>query len=365
MKHGWLRRGLILLLALGACAGMFFYSWTKPQSKAETLTLWYAETDCEPTAMENLIARCRKETGIQIAATAFPDEDSLAAAFDGLTGSTLERPDLLFCSHIRAAGLEGAGELAEIGQALSIPEALSQIHPAIGRTFFPLGSRLPVLLVNASLTGAEFDSLDALLTAAGEKPFLGCDCWAEFLYSELAAQGIRLTGLPKQDLRDAQAAELYNRLALAVLQGGFTARENAAEYVRQGLLPCAVVMSAELAGLSGEALDVRPLPLPTGAQAQYPAELMGFVLLSGAHADTAEKVFQWLWSGRGAENATEAGLLPFVQSGTAAREGGDLGSRLNALNGELAIVLLDADEPFSQNRDGLEQWLRQTLDLLS
>ena len=363
MKRGWLRRTLILLIAAGLCAGMFFYSRETPLHETGGLTLWYAESDCPGTVMEELLTRCQKETGIQVKASAFADEAFLADAFEGLTGKTFETPDLLFCSHVRAALFDERGGLAEIAAPLPISDSLANVRPAVGRVFFPIGSRLPVMLVNTGLTDGNFESFEELLSAAGETPFFGCDCWAELLYAEAAAKGIRLTGGAARDLGDAQVLTLYNALALAAFRGGLVCPENPVEYVKQGLLPCTVTVSTTLTGLSDKALDVRLLPLPEGAETRYPAELMGFALLDGADTDTASVFFQWLWSGAGTEAAMGACMAPIIHTADRGPDSG-LGARLNALTEHAPLFLPEADEPFIQNRETFEDWLRETLDLL-
>jgi len=360
MKHGWLRL-LILLIAAGLCAGMWFYTREMPRQKTEMLTLWYSESDCDSAAMESLITRCRKETGIQIHATAFGDEEKLGAAFDGLTGRTFKAPDLLFCSHIRAAHFEESGGLAEIASPLPVPAALSDTFPAAGRSFFPIGFRLPLLLVNTALTDGDFDSFEALLEAAGETPFLGCDCAAAFFYTEAAAKGIQLTGDAADDIHHGQAAELYNRIAQAVFRGGLVVRERATDYVRGGQLACTVTMSTALAGLTDRGLDVRLLPLPAGTDARYPAELMGFALLDGADTEASERFFQWLWTGSGTETALAAGMAPFIQT---EGKGGNMAKQLNAVTQNAAIYLTDPDGAFTRNREAFETSLREALDLL-
>ena len=365
MKHGWLRRTLILLIAVGLCAGMVFYSRNGPEApESGSLTLWYVEGDCPSQVMESLLTRCRKETGIQVKATAFANEAFLAAAFEGTTGMTLALPDMLFCSHMRAALFEQRGSLTEIASPLPISDSRVDVRPALGRVFFPIGLRLPVVLVNTLLTDGNFDSFEALLTAAGDAPFLGCDCWAELLYTEAAAMGVRLTGEPEQDFADAQVAELYNELAMSVFRGGLVCAEHPVEYVRQGLLPCAVTTSTELSGLSDKALDVCLLPLPEVSEIRYPAELMGFALLDGADTEAAEAFFRWLWSGACTDAATEACMAPIIRiDSRSARKG--LGARLNTLTENLPLFLPEGDEPFTLNRAAFEDWLREALDLLN
>ncbi|MBR1565539.1 MAG: hypothetical protein IJ649_02135 [Oscillospiraceae bacterium] len=365
MKHGWLRRTLILLIAAGLCAGMVLRARKEPPvPEGGSLTLWYVESDCPSQVMESLLTRCRKETGIQVNAIVFADEAFLAGAFDGTTGMAPALPDMLFCSHMRAALFEQRGILAETASPLPISDSLANVRPAVGRTFFPIGSRLPVMLVNTSLTDGNFDSFEALLTAAGDDPFLGCDCWAELPYAEAAAKGIRLTGEAGQDFADAQAAALFNKLAMSVFRGGLVCAEHPAEYVRQGLLPCAVTMSTELSGLSDKALDVCPLPLPEGAEICYPAELMGFALLDGADTGSAEVFLRWLWNGACTDAAIEACMAPIIRTDNRSA-GTGLGARLNTLTEDLPLFLPEGDEPFTQNRAAFEDWLREALDLLT
>lgn len=363
MKYGWLRRALILLIAAGLCAGMYLYSRKQPLPMADTLTLWYVESDCPPEAMQSLITRCRKEAQIRIEAVAFPDEAFLGAAFEGETGRVPELPDLLFCSHIHAARLVESGSLAELQAPLPVPASLAENGPGIGRSFFPIGARLPVLLVNRTLTDGSFESLEALLAAAGESPFLGCDCWADFLYTQAAAKGIQLSGDLDEDLKDPWAAALYNALALGVFRGGFIRLDDPAAYVKQGQLACAVVRSTALAGLktADGTLEARLLPLPVGTDARYPAELVGFALLNGAETDAAERFIRWLWSGPGTQTGLAAGLVPFAQP--SAGTGTD--SVLAPLAKDSAFFLPDPDGPFLRNREACEAWLRQALDLLA
>ena len=358
MKHGWIRRILILLAALALCAGMVLYSREKPQLKTERLTLWYAETDCSPAAMDTLLARCLKETGLQIDVTVFPDEIALGEAYENNT------PDLLFCSHIRAAQLEGRGSLSALPSSLPIPEFLSDVRPAVGSSFFPVGSRVPVLLVDTALTAGSFENLESMLDASAGSPLLVCDRWGELLYTLAASEGVRLGGIPEQDLKDTRVAALYNQIALGVFRGSFVRREKPVEYVRRGLVPAALAVSSALADIADENLEVQLLPLPEGVKARYPAELMGFALLEGAEAGTAEGFFRWLFSGRGADAALKAGLVPTSQT-SADHTSGSFETLLRSLGEDGALFYPDADEPFIRNRESCETWLCEALDLLT
>lgn len=155
MKYGWLRRALILLVALNLCAAMVLYSRERPEPELRDLTVWYVESDFPSAAVHGLTERCR-EAGIRLKTVAYKDEAYLSAAFEGLTGGTGARPDLLYCGHTRAAQLEERDGLAAIAEPLPVPDSLAQMRPAIGKRFFPIGFRLPVLLVNKELTDADF-----------------------------------------------------------------------------------------------------------------------------------------------------------------------------------------------------------------
>lgn len=358
MKRNRQRRVLILLAAAALCLVMARAAYGGQRPGTGRLTLWFSLADCPQNAMEDLLARCYEENGIYIEATAYRDEQALGAAFEG------GRPDLLFCSHTRAARLGG---LVELASPLPVPEKLAEIEPAPGASFFPIGSRLPLLLVNTAEAGETFDTLEALLDAARtDTPFLVGDCWAELLYTACASLGEGVTGALSQDAESETWAALYNRLALAAFEGGLAARENAAQYVLQGVVPCAVARSTELSAIPQGERTLRPLlpPLPAGGEARYGAELMGFVILDGADTETAARFAAWLLRGPGLETACAAGLVPYADAGPGEGRTTPLGELLTELSESGALVWPDAEDPFYQNRDACERELCQALDLL-
>lgn len=359
MNRNRLRRVLILLIAAALCLIMARVAYGGQRGAARRLSLWFSLTDCTQDAMESMLASCFRDTGVRIDATAYQDEEALGAAFE--TG----RPDLLFCTQTRAKLLGGGGGLAAIADALPVPAALAEDDPAMGRSFFPIGARLPLLVVNRELAGADWESLEALLDAAAEgKPFLASDCWADVLYTAMSSLGETMRGESAEDAKSPAYTELYNRLALASFRGGLVLNERAAEYVRQGLLPCAAAHSTALAGFQGDALAVSALPLPEGGEKRYPAELMGIAVLKGADMETAEIFLNWLFDGRGSGTALSAGLVPLASDG--AERGSDALTRLLLTLAESdALCLPGAEEPFFQNRHACERDLREALDLLA
>ena len=359
MNQNRLRRVLILMIAAALCLVMARVAYGGQRSATGRLTLWFSLTDCSQDEMENLLAACFEDTGLRVEATAFPDEEALGAAFE------TDRPDLLFCSQARAKLLGGGGGLAAIADALPVPAALAENDPAMGRTFFPIGARLLLLVVNRELAGEDWESLEALLdAAAGPTPFLVSDCWADLLYAAMRSLGGTMCGDSAEDAKDPAYAELYNRLALASFRGGLASRDSAAEYVRQGLVPCAAALSTSLAGFRGDGYAVLPLPLPERGDRRSPAELMGFAVLEGADTETAETFLHWLWNGRGRGTALSAGLVPLTSDGT--ERGSDALTRLLLTLAESdALCLPGAEEPFFQNRHACERDLREALDLLA
>ena len=361
MKKRRLLRIALIGCAVLLCLGIAFYARMHPARRSQGITLWYTEEDCPRELMESALALCRQETGSWVEGVCFPDEEALGEAFE--TG----RPDLLFCSHVRAAQLDGREKLAAIASPLPVPAALEGLRPAAGASFFPVGSRLPLLLVNTALCDTGFPDFETLLSTAGKKPFVISGCWAEALYAACAAKGDTMTGIPAEDGENETYAALYNLIAGAAFRGGLLAGDNAVDRVRLGEIPCAVVPSTEIAAIPRSDLTFRalPLPLPKGGETARPAELMGFALLGGADTEAAARFLQWLWNGRCHELAFAAGLVPIADANTGAGGDSAFGELLAELAGSGALYWPDADEAFFQNRGACERDLRDTLDLLA
>ena len=331
MKKRWTRRVLILALAAALCLAMVSVTRVKERASTGRLTLWYAQEDFSPAVMGDLLARCRAATGLRIEATAFPEEESLGAAFEN------NRPDLLFCNHIRAASLAERDNLSGLPEALPFSESLRTAGEEIGTSFFPIGGRLPLLLTH---TTESFETLEALLTAEGERPVLAGSCWSDLLFTACLSRGYWMQGVPETDGRYAVWQELFN-----------------------SLVPCAIVRSTELAGLTGDGLSLRLLPLPEGGEALYPGELMGFAVMEGAHLPAVQRFITWLFSGaEDGSAALAAGLVP-VHAGAPARSAAEKSLADFAMGG--TVCFLAPDSAYYANRAAFEQRIAPALDLLA
>ncbi len=356
MKWRRLARICILLSAAALCLVMARVSSMGGQNGAAGLKLWYDEGECSPAVMEAIAELFQGETGRRIELRGFENEKAMGLAFEE------EKPDLVFCSASRAAGFEKRACLGTAGEALPLSEGLRSLWPEIGVSFFPVGGRLPLLLVNTTLVTETHDTLESLLAAADGTPYIVSDDWAELLYAAMCAEGSPITGDPDTDMKNRVCRGLYNSLAEAALRGGLVTAEKPADYVRQGLIPCAVVRSTAIAGLTDQDVYVRPLPLPSEAETGYTTELMGFALPEGANTALAVGFLNWLYGGKAiGEAALAAGLVPLWET-PEAKTG--LETTLIGLSRSGLVRWSVADTAFFRNRESFEAWLRDGLDML-
>ena len=357
MNKRWLWRILILAAAAALCAGMVFVSRGEAPKSAGSLTLWYMQEDCAPTVMQALLESCRRDTGLRVEATAFSDEKSLGEAFEN------GKPDLLFCNHFRAASLAERGNLSPLPEPRAFSDSLKTAGEEIGSSFFPIGGRLPVLLTNTALSGESFESLEALLGAAGTKPFVLSDDLSDLLFTAALSEGHWIKGEPEEDKADYVFVSLYNMLAESAFLGGLRPMEEAAAYVRQGEVPCAITRSTALAGIGDQDLRVSLLPLPEGGTKLYPAELMGFALLEGIYMPTAEDFVEWLYGGiQDSSAALSAGLVP-IHAGAPGEN--EIEKSLADFAQSGLVCFLAPDTAFYANRANWEPRLSTALDLLT
>ena len=347
MKRRGLLAGIAALAALAVCLILFWLAPVKTRAEGE-LVRWYAGTDCPAEGMDALAARCEKETGLHVEAVGFPDENALADAFaEG-------RPDLLWCSHVRAYDIdEGEGLVA-------LPETVSRPAQSV-EGFFPLGARLPVLLRSETRLAEAPESLEALLGTEGEA-VLGAACWADVLYEGMYALGHAMSGLRTADSANPDYVRLYNLLGRAAYDGAAVNVPDAADRVRQGSLAAAVTDSVSLAQWEGDGLLVDPLPLPAGAPARYAGIWMGFARTKAG--PEAETFLRWLsGKGRSTELALSMGLVPFHPG---AGEGKTpLEAALLRIGRGGEVSALDPGCSYLRNREVGEEGLRLSFELLA
>ncbi len=359
----WLRLLAAFLLAAAAFALALSRLPPGGQSAAgQGVSLWYCERDCPRTVMEELLAAYEEETGETIDAVAFPDEAALADAFEE------RQPELLFCSHVRAAGIDARLGLERLPELPPLPASTQTALNGLEGAFFPLGGRVPLLLLDTKRAGDGFDSYEQLLRRAAEAdtPFLAAESWSELLFQAMLSRDRQMSGRLAEDGDDPVFPALYNRLAEAAYGGGLALVSDAAEYVRQGLVPCAEVSSTALAGSEDGGLRAVPLPVPEGGREGCSGELMGFAILkTGLGGETERGFFYWLAAGeRRTEPALDMGLVPLAPD--AADDGTNAFRTLLLTLSEKKLVRYpEAALPWFANRESGEAELRERLDLLS
>lgn len=346
MKRRAMLAGAAALVTLLVC--LILPRLLPPTARAGgELSLWYALSECDGAAMEALAARCAKETGLTLHTRAFPDEQALAAACAG------EKPELLWCSHLRAS------EMARNGALTPLPEGLAAESGVEG--FCTLGSRLPVLLRNPTRLESSPADLETLLSVK-EKDVLAASCWADLLYEAMFAQGRVMTGQRTADSVSGDYVRLHNLLARAAFDGAAVNEAPTVEAVRTGGLAAAVVDSMRLVGEDLTGLTVEPLPLPKDAPRRYAAVRMGFARMGGGTA--ADSFLRWIAGQKsGTQSALSLGLVP-LRAGRGAGKSA-LEQALLTLSREAELSALDPGCSYLRNRDACEEGLRLSLDLLA
>lgn len=366
-----------ILMSAAACAAalIVFLIYLKfEQGGQQRLSLWYVEEYISAAAMEDLAegyAGQRGREACELSLRSFSSEEELAAAFEQ------EQPDLLMCSYARAASLGSRGLLGEVELAAGdyLP-AIEEALPFAGRSFFPLGSRVPVLAYNPAVldeTGIspEFESFESFMDTAGEyrektgAPFFSAESLSPLLCALCGSLGYELKGEPELDGMDEDFRYVYNYLASAAIEGSFLPPgEGRLELAAGGLLPCAVLDSPSSSGLP-EGLSYAPLPLPKGGETVYVPEILGFAV-TGANTYALPGVRDfalWLRDYFSAEDALELGLIPASPLSEAETSSGLDNILIESWHNSEAHVYPPLGD-FFDNRRNMETLLGHALDLL-
>ena len=373
----WKLAAIAALATVAVCLAVTFaVDGISGGDSVDALTLWYTQGDCSAERLDKMKKAYHRhglfgggEDG-GIAIRCFENEEELAEAFNA------SAPDLLLCSYARAAGLYERGLLSEEElESFSVSADMAEAAPLSGIAFFPLGSRVQLLVMNNELCAdaqldKSFESLEELTEKAREytaetgRAFLSAQSYAGMIGAEMCSLGAELTGDISRDSKSRDFVYIYNLLAECGYEDAILALgSRSADYVQAGLLPAACVSSSKLPELSMAALSAIALPTPEKGEKRCPAELLGFSV-TGADANKktrAAAFLEWLSaSGEDVRLAVGSGLVP------AGNIDGRAAVRWAALFTELArdyeMVYLD--------RDGERSWadfdasFSQTLDLL-
>lgn len=371
------KRNLIAVLAaLGIVCGIFFFARTRSDDSRGTLTIWYVESAIGADRLSKLADSYNKSTSraeLPVKLKGFADEEELAAAFD--SGA----PDLVFTSHYRAFDMAARGKLADMSDyikpaSLAYPKELSSRNECIGKSFFPVGCDVPILLRNTALCqGADLSTFPALTHSAQSyfdetgAAFYAVDSYSALFFTALLREGEEFTAELTSKPTEAYAL-LYNSLAENVYTGAAALyADSAAQRVFSGELACAVtsVSSLALTLESPFAISAVP-PLTTESGQGALGEAWGFAVTalgSRSMNDIAAFLSYVFSDNRDARLALQSRLVPAQETSLITRDG--LYTALLTLDPGGITALPAADSTFCTRRDAFERDFRARLAFLS
>ena len=337
---------LLLCLLLTGCSAQ--------KSGAAALSLWCAADDPLLPALREAAEsynRSRKSVALPVAIREFED----AAALTNALNTT--RPDLLLCSHTLAFSLSDRGLTTDAGLSLSYPEGINARAEGVGRSVFPLGSRVQ-LLVSRESVPADLAALCALAVESG-CPFLAADSYADLLCQAVLGSG-EFHAAREKDCFNAAFREAWNALAEAAFSSGIAAEPVSPLSLLASGLPAAFVFSDALA--AGIPADCTLTAPDTGGLPRL-ADLRCLAVMAreGRPQQSAAAFLRWLFSReKPARLALGAGLIPALPGG---EETDALTALLLSLR-EQPLFFADGSSDYVKNRSAFEVEFRRVLDLL-
>lgn len=358
---------LLSLLCLLLCA-----CGTQTPDNQDTVMIWGLEGDALLRPLQERIEEYNRDTGglLPVTLRSFPDEESLAAAFESA------RPDLLLCDHARAAALYESGVLQDIRAGLGetaprYPENLSAVFEGLGRSYYPLGAAVILLYADreaANLSAyGDLESLCRCACAYGEKekkPFFTSDDFSALFYQGMLSWQVEFHGEPERDERSEVYVTLYNLLANGTYEGGILPTDYAGRsLVQAGTLPCAAVWSNRLAGAPEEGKLFAPLP---GLREQQELLAWGHglavTLRPGRGSRSTVGFLRWLFSeGRADQMALDGGLVPVAEGASPAADS-TLDLKLLELGRKYNLHLPDPGGDYWRHRESFESFFRAALE---
>lgn len=335
-----------LLLSLCGCGG--------GERSAAALSLWCAKDEALLPALRQAAEdynQGKKAGALPVTIREFEDAEALANALN------TARPDLLLCSHTLAFSLSDRGLLREGGVSVPYPDALAARSPAVGRSVFPVGSRVQLLLSREAVP-ADLAALCALAAESGG-PYLAADSYTDLLCQAVLGSGEFHADRAK-DCFSPAFREAWNALAEAAFAGGIAVGDATALSLLQSGLPAAYVSSDTLCdGLpEGYALTV---PDTQGLPLLADLRCLAVMATEGRQQRGAAAFLGWLFAGeRPAALALKAGLIPALPGGVGTEP---LTELLLALR-ERTLWLPDGGSDYVKYRAAFEKEFRAVLDLI-
>lgn len=370
------KRNLIAVLAaLGIVCAVFFFARTRSDDSRGTLTIWYVESALGADRLSKLAESYNKSTSraeLPVKLIGFADEEALASAFDSAA------PDLIFTSHYRAFDMAGRGKLADMSayikpDSLAYPKELSSRNECIGKSFFPVGCDVPILLENTELCqGADLSTLPALTASAQNyydetgKPFYAVDSYSALFFTALLREGEEFTAEFTSKPTKAYAL-LYNSLAENAYTGAAALYDDsAAQKVFSGELPCAVTYVSALPMTLESPFAISAVP-PLSEESGQGAlgEAWGFAVTalgSRSMNDIAAFLSYVFSDNRDARLALQSRLIPAQETSLITRDG--LYTALMTLDPGGITALCASDSAFCTQRDTFEREFRARMAFL-
>ena len=362
-----LRRQAALVLAalcllLCACGG------AGDRADQDSVSVWCLEDDPLRPVLEELIRQYNQNPGdgLPVTLRCFPDEESMADAFD------TARPDLLLCSHERAWALERQGLLRDVRGGLetppAYPESLTVLSDSLGRGYFPLGVEVTLLCSreDAPAPGADWGAIwsaAAKYTGKTGKPYFAADSYAALFYQAMLAQRAEFHADRDRDRENSLYRAYYNALAEGVFDGRIALTAHPAALLLQGgELPCAAASSADLAALPGEGFVFAPLPgIRPGGELPGMAVGLAVTTRDGRSTRSAAAFLRWLLSeGRADQAALDAGLIPAARDAAPTADTA-LERELLRLGEEQSLHLYEPGGDYLRNREAFESGFRAAM----
>lgn len=340
---------LCLLPALCACGR---------ETSSYPVSLWLSEDDPLATAMTQAVEdynRSRKSSAPSVTLRRFESGEALESALG------TARPDLLLCSHTLSFSLADRSLLTNVGVSVAYPESVACRSEGIGRSVYPIGSRVQLLCAREDLP-AGLDALCARAASYGANtrlPFLGADSYADLLCQLVLDSGEFHADRERDCFSEAFRAG-WNALADAAFSGGLYVGAADTSALLKSELPAVIVYSDALApeGAQGRTLT---LLCPEGTPLLADQRTLAVLSRDGKQQRGAAAFLRWFFSGgRAAKLALSCALIPALPGGEGT---GELSSLLLSLR-ERTLWLPGGGSDYIQNRSAFEQSFRSAMDLL-